>query len=372
MTSDSPPAAERRPRRRRSSPRIRALTFVAMALVTLAVGEAAAGWLEPRLDEPSLFHSLEGDLKLERIQDLADTGGADLVFLGSSLIGVGVDPTVVDATIGVASYNAALSAARPSLLVPWARDVVLPRLNPGVVVIGVTSFDFYDTGNEDLAQTFLDSRGYRMVTGSESLIQAVDRWLYQRSDLWQHRAELRDPYTILKALVGGGNHGGWALITEEDGHLDLDSIVSGFEYVSGPDLGDWDLGIEAPAAVRALIEVVRDSGARPVLVSMPLTDNYIATHPNGDADYARYEHALRSLADDEAVPLLFYDNRDVDLFADRVHLGTVGHQAFSKQLALDLDRLGVLTGEWVSTDSFGAPLPQGAAAPLSFGEPGDS
>lgn len=353
------PAAGRTPRRRSGSVRTRVVTFAICTVLALGAGELIAGVLGPRLHDAPLFHSTEADLKVEQMQSRSDV---DVVFVGSSVVGVAAEPSVVEAATGATVYNASLAAASPPLLSVWLDDVILPELEPSVVVIGLTSYDFYADQGDTFRDAFLESRGHRMLTGDESLMDRADRFMYQRSNLWRYRSDLRDPYTILEALAGGVVSDDWAEITDDDGHLMPAEVPGGFDK-GGPDLSAWTIDADATDDLRQMIESATAAGSRVVLVGMPAIDPYIALHPGGEADFAEYETAIRSVAADADVPLLFYDDRDLSMFNDRVHMNAAGATAFSERVAEDLRRLGVLDGTWApEPDGFGS-----ATAPsLSF------
>lgn len=334
------------------APRRYRRTAVAAAVCVLVVLELGARAVAERLPDPLEWHSYEVQRKVEQIDGRREQG-ADVVFLGTSMVNAAVIPSVFEdvAGGGVTAYNAGLSSSIPRLTEPWALEVVLPRLRPRLVVIGVSSLDLTDAGVARTAffDAFLDSAGGRQVLGRERLLDRADRWLRDRSALWRHRAELRVPRLAIDAVrgreppvdevAGSIDDGGWV------GNLAGQRFEDRPQRDGIAGVSVWSLGTEDPAALRRLVAGIRDGGATPVLVKMPVTDEYVAFHPNGERDYAAFEHAIGELASDEEVALLDLAwSRDTALFADELHLNRAGAVELTTRLAEALDREGLLPG----------------------------
>ena len=95
---------------------------------------------------------------------------------------------------------------------------------------------------------------------------------------------------------------------------------------------------EQADALTEMIATIRNHGAAPVLVNMPLSDHYYANFDSPD-DYQKYRTALQRLADDLSVPVWdmetlaqgeqFGDSE----FGDLNHLNQVGAERLSALLA---------------------------------------
>ena len=317
----------------------------------LVLAEVGARGLAPYVPEPLLWTDESTQVKvaqLDRIED--DEGCVDVAFVGNSMTRDAVDP----ATFSEAdpqersAYNAALDAATPALLERWALDEVVPRVDPGTVVVGVSSFDLND--NARIGETALDS--YASATLSrDDLFGRLQAPLVERSALFEYRAELRDPKVLWESL-GRLRRG------EDEPRLSADGI----DGVIGPDgeglsrrqlryvravslqrfvqtelLNDFAVGGEQTDAARALLDGLRERGVEPVLVALPVTEDYVGLHPHGEADFARFLETAETLADETGAT--YVDAHDWaasdDLFADTHHLNGEGTTNFS----LDLPRL---------------------------------
>lgn len=338
-------AAADRPRRR--APHA-AVVVAAVVVLVFAAGEVGVRLLDSRLPEPLVWPSFEAQLKVHEMDALAKQGGADVVFVGSSVVNAGMDPAVFDSAVGHGrSYNAALSAGMPLLMEPWTTTTVLPRLHPKLLIIGVTSFELYDHPSSDaFFQAFADSPSGRRALGNDGVLDDIDRWLGDRSDLWAHRLDLRDPKTLADAVRGDAPDQ-----APEFGPIEADgrasypqsSLPPSDPRALGPPIDGWTLGTRNPAALRRMIEVARGQGIAVALVDMPVTQRYVDRHPHGEADYERFGVALHELAKSEGVPVFDFDmDRDPGSFVDVVHLSIPAARRFTDRLVSTLRTAGVL------------------------------
>ncbi|CAN5671496.1 hypothetical protein BH20ACT2_BH20ACT2_23350 [soil metagenome] len=333
------------PRRRR-----RVVLALAVSLLVLLGLELVVRAVDHRLPPPLVWHTAEAQRKVEQMDALAAAGGADVIFVGSSTVNFAADPAVFTAEAGSATtaYNAALNSGIPRLTATWMLDVVLPRLTPEVVVIGLTSFDLSDLPVDRAAfyDAFLASPAGARATGDDSPLDRADQWLRDRSALWANKASLRDPETVLDLLRG--------VEVPEDPELAALQPSGRTTYLQdrrfderpvgvGPNLEGWEVGTRDVAALRRLIGGVRDAGARAVLVRMPITDEYVARHPDGATDYAEYTAATEDIAAEEGAEVVDFDElSDHDLFVDLIHVNRQGSRLFSAELVDKLRAVGAL------------------------------
>jgi hypothetical protein len=322
---------------------------VAIALVAAEVGARA---LADRLPMAYEWHTEEAQLKVERMDELARDGGVDVVLLGTSIVN-GIDPAGLTGATGqpISAYNASLTAGVPPLTEAWFREVVQPRLRPKLVIIGVSSFDLTDEPPSRRAffDAYLASPARRRATGRAGELERLDHWIGRRSELWGHRAALRHPDVVLDAIGGTAEVlPAYAAGLQPNGHT---NALDGFDFASGHGSGGgvpvstWKLGHDDPAVLARLVREAEATGARVVLVDMPITNTYVDKHPNGQADYATYRDALEAFAADLAVPVVrLSDIRDDALFADEVHLNGPGSAYVTGLLVASLRADGLLEG----------------------------
>lgn len=315
----------------------RPLIIVAvLAVAVLLAGELAARALEGRLPDPLVWHTEAAQAKVEQMEAL---GHAEVVAVGSSLVAHGVDPAVLADRLDVSAYNAGLTAGLPGLTRPWTSQVVIPRLAPELLVVGVGSFDLTDhPSGAVFRDAFVDSPAGRRVTRSSDLLGDASWWLADHSTLWAHRTRLRQPRTLLSALRGEPAEvdPDVAALGPRGRTARYEDLVFDPHEPAGPGLpvGSWSLGTDQPAALRGLVTDAREAGVEILLVTMPTTDAFVDRHPRGEADHATYVEAVQWLATDTGARLLRFDDlRDPELFIDQVHLNRDGASVFSQRLA---------------------------------------
>lgn len=311
--------------------------MVATALIVVAAAEAGAAALDPRLPAPRTWHSVEADVKVAQMDRL---GRADVVLVGASVVNGGAVPSVIGARLDRTVYNAGLSAGFVPITALWAEEVVLPRLRPDLLVLGLISFDVNAHDSHALFEDALrTSPGGRAALGTEGLFDRLDRTLRERSALWRHRRSLRSPSTVLDALrddvdqpepefgpigpLGRAAYGG-----------DAPSLDAARPAGSGLPVARWRLDAGLVDRVRGLIRRARAAGTSTVLVSMPVSQRYVDRHPNGEADQRTFHAVLEGIARDEDVPLIDMDMmRDPARYLDQVHLDDAAAVEFSEALA---------------------------------------
>jgi hypothetical protein len=317
------------------------LVFV---VIFLALAELGTRAIASHLPAPLQWDTYETQAKVAQIDALAKQGGAQVVYLGSSTIDVGVDPTMVDAQLGghVRSYNAGLESAIPRLTAKWAEYVVIPKLHPKVIVIGLSSYDLgaEDPGRTGFYDAYVGSAGAQQVMGTADPIQEVDYWLGQHSSLWFHKYQLRDPETVWRAIEGKApavDPSAAALTAQgrqtADQHLPYQDLTT-------VDLKGWRLGTKDTSALRGLISFAHHRGIKVVLVDMPVAPQFVAAMPHGAASYETFNNELAAIGRQTSSTVLFYQRVTSDsLFFNNIHLNHTGAELFSARLGAALARI---------------------------------
>lgn len=331
--------------------RRRLVLTLASAAAVLLVGELATRAIADDLPAVLEWHSAEAEHKVEQMEDLGD---ADVVFLGSSLTNAGFVPeTLVNglAATGrsVVAYNAGLSACIPMLTELWAEEVVLPRLHPEVVVLGLSSFDFTDHPSADVfVSSFASSPAGERAVGDDGVLDRLDHWLDDRSELWRHKVALRNPDSIFDAIRGRGPLADPQVAAMDafgrTGYLQTQRFEDRIDDGGvGVPIETWSLGRRNPAALERVVTGLRDQGITVVLVDMPVTDEYVLAHPGGAADYEVYLRYLRAFAERVGAPLIEMSGvRDHALFADEIHLNIDGATQLTNALVARITELNLL------------------------------
>jgi hypothetical protein len=327
---------------------------VLVAVALFVVAELAVRLLAPALPTPGVWPDLATATKVAQLDREAARGCADVVFVGNSMTRDDFVPGVfTDADpSGRTAYNAALDAASPELLVDWVDDEVLPATDPGTVVIGVSSFDLNDAATIPAAA--LRAYDDAPYTGS-TLVAEIEQVLTEALALVRHREALRDPEVVIDAVADriGGDRAdrpdpeGIAGVIAADGHglsrrdLRFRDDASTVARLRQQFLEPFEITGDQAAALTELVQVVADHGATPVVVVLPVTEAYVAAHPDGAADVGRFRTALADALAGTAAVVLDAPALPDRAFADTHHLNATGADALSSALPALLDRAGV-------------------------------
>jgi hypothetical protein len=331
------------------SPRVRtSLAALGVVVAVLLLAELGVRALAPHLPEPELWADESTATKVAQMDALQDGPGCvDVVFAGNSMTRDGIDPAVFTGADpdGRTAYNAALDAATPQLLEQWVPEQVDPRLHPDTVVIGLTSFDL--NGGAALTASALEAYSTAPETRND-LMGRLEQPFLDHSAIFQHRVELRDPQVVLDSLrrlrtgeeteqpdpaglpgvLGASGQG----LSRRD--LTYGGSAVAQQLVADQLLNDYSPSDEQADALRSLVTQLEDDGTQVVLLLLPVTDDYLALHPNGEADFEQFQATVEQIGEDADVPVV--DAHDwapsEELFADTHHLNGAGALGFSDAL----------------------------------------
>jgi hypothetical protein len=337
-----------------STRRRRFLVALAAAVAVLVVAEGAARGLAPYLAEPARYGDDATAVKVAQM-DARGPACTDVVLAGNSMGRDAFDPATFSAADGAhrSAYNASLDAASPELLERWVLDQVVPRLEPRTVVLTLASLDLNASGPATLAA--LEAYDGAERTRSD-LVGRLGVEAGSVSDLVAYRTRLRDPAELGAALdrlsrrvaAARPSPAGIDGVLGADGQglsrraLRYRGEAGAKLFTRQQLLQGWALDDDQVAAARSLVEQLQDDGIDVVLVVLPVTDDYVAQHPDGAADFDEFLASVRTLAADTGAPLLdLHGDGASERFADTHHLNAAGAEWFSAELAARLDELGV-------------------------------
>lgn len=330
-------------RRRLRFPISLLVAFLALGSSELAVRAAA-----DRLREPLLWPNWEVQNKIERMDELSRRGGASVVFIGSSMVNAGADPTLITQLLDLRrpAFNAALNGSHTRSNDLWARELVVPRLSPKVVVVGFNSEAFNEHG---LQQKSFYQKLVRSPLGGElgqgNLLDRVEGWLTSRSYLVRYRFLLRRP----RDAVNKAGDRKAAIRIDRLGVLGAMKPFHERAYQPLPDRQAWDRvfldympGGEQLAALDRLIRDLTERGIKVVIVRMPVTADATALHPHGRADQESFSRVLDEFVSSHRVTYFDAESaigKSTSLFVDPFHLNTEGSRRFSIELSQVLKTL---------------------------------
>lgn len=323
------PAARGEPARR-----VRRLWLViaATTLVVLGLAELSVRVAADRLPEPLTWYHPVAQVKVGQMAQRAAEGrGAEVVFVGTSQTAEGIDPVRFSerAPGRPATYNAAVLAGYPAVSRRFVPEQVLPVLHPQTVVFGVSPFDL-EAGEEapyDQAEA--------TATG---LLADVDRALAERSALVRYRSVLRDPAQwprVAAGLPGEVDDVRREAVGEDGRWLLYSGRGCAVGTVQAPRDGRTEIAVDPDrdAAVRSTLRSIRSSGARPVLLTVPVPACALPEPLRARYDDGR--RRLAALAAEEQVDLIDVTDQMVEdwWYQDSGHLGPEGAQRWTDLVA---------------------------------------
>lgn len=312
---------------------------VIIVLAVFGLIEAAVRARASVLPPPSRWVGPEMPLKERQIDALRRRGGASVMFVGSSVVDVSVDPSALQGRARPA-YNASTGAASIGMISTWTRLFASPRLRPDVAVLGLISRELnpHDPEQRRLNRQFAAAPAVRHLVGTESFTQKLERNAQRYSALVRYRSSLRQPKYLPALLglrkVGSGEYGS---LVAPDGQY------QGFlrrEYNATPRvvrlfreaLVRYEVGEAQRRTLRDLIAALRRTADRVVVVNMPVTSDYVEAHPNGEDDYRRYTRVLEAETERADVRYVDMGVWPAVYFADPAHLNARGSGRITSML----------------------------------------
>jgi hypothetical protein len=278
--------------------------------------------------------------------------GSSLTFRGMHAAQIADQNDDPDVTV----LNAAMPGKPLDVVRWWTENVVVPLARPDVLVIGIASRDLILGGQQqrEARAAFLGTTGRDFVQRGDldfalDAIAAGDR-------VPAYRAALRRPDLVTQPLslgwdpvAAGYEPPGWQLrglwpsncLQARDREHDVFTGSTADERARLADnqLTPYDLapGLEQ---LRGLVRTLQRNETTPVLVNLPVTPDYRAAHPGGEATYDAYRETVADLARQEGILLIdaveFFPV-EWGLFRDMSHLNVWGAHRLSRRLGVILN-----------------------------------
>lgn len=294
-------------------------TIALAGAATLVGAETVVRAVAHRLPEERIWHDGVTQVKHRQMRMRRAVGGTGgVVFAGSSQMLDGVHPPTAAPALGTRAYNAALHRGFLPLTERWLADVVLPTLEPRLVVLGLSVLDLNDNNTAQHQQLRQFQRSTARREGWRPLLR---RAAHERSAVVRHFVG-RDPKVLLRDERVGPDGEGTEFLRATGYRLSDRKR----DYIIDELLGDYTTGAPTMDQLHRVVTAVRSAGADVVLVEMPVTDEINALLPHGVADREQASAALCEAAARQDVRLVS-DLRalaDRKWFADCVHFLGVG------------------------------------------------
>jgi hypothetical protein len=286
---------------------------LAGVLCAVLVAEGGIRLLEPALPSASSWPTVETDVKSRQLDELS--ADVDILFLGTSLTEAGVDPAILMGLTGAdLVYNAALPFATPLSNQVWLDEVVLERVVPSVVVIGIAAWPPHTTINDDPLRAGL------LATSTDDAGLSASALFRQKGVLaeWDQR-DVRERSSSSNLWTDLGHMRGYY------------EVAPGSMKETFPPYGEPAMSSDNSAALAATIRDLRAAGTSVVLLIEP------AHYPGSvlESDVDAYLDSITQVGEELGVEV--WDTYHVgwrpEMYADGAHFNRTGTEAFTEHLA---------------------------------------
>lgn len=310
-------------------------TVLVCCLAALLVAELAVRGLSSHLGEPLVWYSMSMQNKAVPLEE-SPQEPAETVFVGSSAVAAALDPGIYRSECDARAYNGATNGAVPTMVSDWLDRVLIPRLDPRVVVLGISPRDFAvsSTGSAD--------QHFRSVAVRDDLGARADRWVSSWSYLVRYRSILRSPQRLKARVDEARGVSGEQWIYDADGFERREA--DGTDTTEQKDGPGMEVAAEQVQAYDRMVGHLLDRGITPVVAQMGYSERWSST-PRAAALADRTATELERIARRHGVPMV--DLREVsspDQFVDLVHTDAGGSATETRLLIDALRGAGVACG----------------------------
>lgn len=320
--------------------------------ILLLVGYFIAGELFFRLDPvqralsgPRIGSSHEQfEIQVARLDKLVREGETiDCIFLGNSMIWLGVDPLVIDQVFQsrtgreIHCFNFGVSAL-PASSAGRIAPMLVDKYHPKLLVYGTFARDYAIPAEVEDASAVSDTPWLRYQNGELN----TEGWLYDHSSVFRYKSHMRD--ILLRRYLesvfipeDSPAYQAYGLDPKVDVRLDVRQLPDK-EDVDNRDpvkwLSHYEIQEENVDGLRRILQL-SDHETTIVVLEMPFHENALDFFANGDQDYARYIQQVSSAAETSHTPVWYLKDQPplpLEGWWDYFHLNLKGARLFSEWL----------------------------------------
>ena len=284
------------------------------------------------------------EIQVARLEKLIQDGEPiDCIFLGNSMVWLGVNPLVVNQTFQAETgqeiycFNFGVSAL-PTSSAGEIAAMLVKRYHPKLLIYGTFARDYTIPSNAEDAYVVSDTPWLKYQNGEFNL----KGWLYTYSSAFQYTGHLRDflLMTYLEDVFVPSDippYQTYGLDPKYDIRVDV-STPPDFDARENRDPVKWLGQFEIqPENLDGLHKIVRQSvnNTQVIVIEMPFYETAYAFFPNGKQDYETYIQQVDSDTATAAVPFWRLNEQPSlppHLWWDYFHLNLDGADEFSKWL----------------------------------------
>jgi hypothetical protein len=279
----------------------------------------------------------EMDIKLLRLAELENKKKINCLFLGSSMVDFGLDPSIFNRESSFAGmqnpvcFNMALRAMRPETTAEIT-SILIKRTNPSLIILGVSPIDFVDT--ETMTREFSLSSWFRFQKG----IYSIEGWLIEHSETykyWLAFLKYRNP-------AYRGQLENQLLLIDRYGLEETDIKKKIFQVEPNLQLPEFQV---SQRDINGLLDIINDDSStlKVIVVEMPVHPDFLAYYiPGGEEGYEnQFIQPVKTVLDEKGIPFIRTQDHISEVvtpngWKDQIHLNKLGAEQFSQWLVNEL------------------------------------
>ena len=288
------------------------------------------------------------EIQVARLEKLIQDGEpVDCIFLGNSMVWLGINPLVVNQTFQestgqkIRCFNFGVSAL-PASSAGQIAPMLVQKFHPKLLIYGTFARDYAIPIDAEDAYVIFDTPWLRYQNGDFNL----QGWLYAHSSLIQYKGHMRD-YLFMNFLEDvfvlreSPPYQAYGLDPKYDIRTDVRASPD-FESTNNRDpvkwLGHYKIQQENLDGLQKIVQQ-SDNSVQVIVIEMPFYETALEFFPNGRQDYETYIQRVESIAASSGTPFWHLDEQPLlssDNWWDYFHLNLQGAELFSEWLGSQL------------------------------------
>jgi len=288
------------------------------------------------------------EIQIARLEKLIQDGEPiDCIFLGNSMIWLGVNTLVVDQAFqqktgqDIHCFNFGVSAL-PASSAGQIAQMLVKKYHPKILIYGTFARDYAIPADAEDAYVVSDTPWLKYQNGEFNL----PGWLYAHSRVFQYKGHMRD-FLLMNYLEDvfvprdAPRYEAYGLDPKYDIRVDVRTSPD-FESKDNRDPVKWldhyAIQHENLEGLRRIVQQA-DYGVQVIVIEMPFYETALEFFPNGRQDYETYVQQVDSITASSLTSFWRVDEQPVlapENWWDYFHLNLQGADLFSEWLGSQL------------------------------------